>query len=422
MKNHRFQIAREAGTLISGNVVAQAIALVAYLILTRLYSPNDHGIFNIFYSYIEVLIILSTCKYELALVVADSDREAAALSRFTLKMNAVVSVALLVVITLLYLLNALPGDTKQLGLIALLVPLMVFFCGTTRIYSAMLNRFHGYKQIAQSEVITSAAGVGSKILMGLLGALHAVGLPLGTIIGKMVGNIAYKRQAQRLPLPADITRSEQRAAALKHSNFPRYVMPKDLLNSLSANLPFLWLALYFNKEEVGLFSLALTFTFRPVNLLNVAFEKVLYARIAEKVHAKASIRKEIWHFIVIVGIGALPLFVVAYLFAEPLFTFFFGGRWEGCGSYVRCLLPWVYVMLISTSLMFVSNIFATQRTEFLFYLALLLLRIVALGYGIHQGDFQLAIMLYATAGTIVVLSLLVWYLWQVERYEHNRGQ
>ena len=69
--------------------------------------------------------------------------------------------------------------------------------------------------------------------------------------------------------------------------------------------------------------------------------------------------------------------------------------------------------------MFISNVFNTQRTEFGFYLVLLALRIAAIAIGINTGDFLLAIRLYAAAGALVAASLLVWYLWQVQRYEKS---
>ena len=64
----------------SGNAWAQVINFAAYFLLTRLFSPEDFGIYNIFYSYIEVLIIVSTCKYELAIVLSKSEREAMSFS------------------------------------------------------------------------------------------------------------------------------------------------------------------------------------------------------------------------------------------------------------------------------------------------------------------------------------------------------
>lgn len=403
----------EAATLLSGNVLAQVISLAAYFALTRIFPADDYGLYSIFYSYIEVLIIVSTCKYELAIVAADSDREADAMARFTLQLNAIVSTVLLSVALALWLTGALPGNFAQLGWMVLLIPPMVFFCGTSRVYSFLFNRRHGYGTMALSETVNAAAGAGLKIVLGLLGVLQA-GMPVGTVAGRAIGNLVYRLKMSRL---ASTTLQEQRDAARKHRNFPCYVATKDFVNSFSSNLPFLWLALYFDRADVGLFALALTFTFRPVNILNVAFEQVLYARTVEGVRERRSVGATIRRFLLLLNAVALPVFVLAWFVAEPVFAFCFGGRWAGCGVYVRALLPWVYLMLSSTSLMFISNVFGTQRTEFGFYLVLLVLRVAAIAVGIHVGDFLLAIRLYATAGALVAASLLVWYLWQVRRYE-----
>lgn len=408
-------MAREAATLMGGNVVAQAIAMLAYLALTRIYIPEDFALFNIFYSYIEVLIIFSTCKYELAVVVASDEAESAAMARFALKLNTLVSLALLAVATLLYLTHALPGDFSQLGVIVLFIPPMVYFTGTSRIYASLYNRVRRYKLIAASEASNAVAGAVLKALFGLLGWNRA-GMPLGAVVGQAVANLLYRIRMRSLHLPST-TAAQGREAARKHRNFPLFVATKDFLNSFSFNLPFLWLALYFDKAEVGLFGLALTFTVRPANLLNSAFERVLYARTAEQVRRRRSIGRLIGRFLLCINAVALPVCLVGWLFAEPIFGFCFGGRWEGCGVYVQALLPWIFLSLSSTSLMFISNVFSTQRTECLFYLALLVLRVASVVVGIHAGSFLLAIRLYATAGALVAASLLVWYLLQVRRYE-----
>lgn len=410
-------IVKEMGMLLSGNMLAQLISLAAYFALTRIFSTEDYGLYAIFYSYIEVLIILSTCKYELAIVAADNDHEAAAISQFTMRLNAIVSCLLLTVVLVLWLTGSLPGNFSQLGWMVLLIPPMVFCCGTSRIYGGLFNRTHDYGTIAFTETINAAAAALLKITMGLLGVLQA-GMPVGTVAGRALANIAYRVKIKQLQLPTT-TRKEQREAARHHRNFPLFVATKDFLNSFSSNLPFLWLALYFDRADVGLFSLALTFTFRPVNILNNAFERVLYARTAEGVREGRSIGRTIVRFLLVLNAVALPLFVLAWFFADPVFTFCFGQRWSGCGVYVHALLPWVFVMLSSTSLMFISNVFSTQRTEFGFCVVLLLLRIAAIAVGIHAGDFLLAIRLYATAGALVAASLLLWYLWQVQRYERR---
>ena len=410
-------LVREAATVVSGNVLAQVISMLAYLVLTRIFSPSDYALFNIFYSYIEVLVILSTCKYELAVVVAQDDRETSAVMRFALRLNAVVALLLLTLVAVLYFAGGLPDSFSSLGAIVLLIPPMVFFSGSSRVYAALFNRLHRYRLIAAYETTNASAGFVLKALLGLVG-LKQAGLPLGAVLGQASANLLYRFRLRDVALPK-VSRSEQVAAARKHRNFPLFVASKDFINSLSASLPFLWLAMYFDRADVGLFGLAFTVVFRPVNLINNACERVLYARTAESVRAHRSIGSVIRHFLLVVAAVAVPVAVVGWFVAEPLFTFLFGSNWTGCGVYVRALLPWIVLSLCSTSLTFVSNIFSTQRIEFGFYLVLFVLRVAAIAVGIHAGSFLLAIRLYATAGALVAASLLVWYLWQVRRYERS---
>ena len=395
-------------------MLAQLIALASYFLLTRIYSPDDYGLFNIFYSYIEVLLIVSTCKYELSIVVADDEREAAAVSRFALRLNTIVSLTLLGVATVLWYTHALPGNFAQLGWIVLLIPPLVFFSGTSRVYSFLYNRYHRYKQIAFSDNANAASGAAIKIGLGLMGT-GASGLPLGTVLGQAIANINYRLGLRKLGLPAT-TKAEQLAAARKHRNFPLFVASKDLINSISANLPFLWAAIYFDRAEVGLFGLALTFTLQPVNLLSAAFERVLYARAAEAVRAKQPIGSLIGRFMLALNAVAIPVCLAAWFWAEPVFAFCFGDRWHGCGPYVQALLPWALLAFISTTLMFVANIFGTQRTELFFYCGMLALRVVAIYAGIRTGSFLLAIRMYALVSALVHAALIVWYVAQVRRY------
>lgn len=410
-------IVGETATLAGGKILAQAISLAAYFALTRLFSPSDYGLYNIFYSYIEVLIILSTCKYELSSVVASDEREAAAVSRFALRLNTIVSLTILTAALVLWLTSMLPGNFASLGWMVLLIPPLVFFSGTSRIYCTLYNRFHRYSQIAISDNVGSGTGAVLKIVFGLLGITPA-GLPVGAVLGQAAANINYRLHLGSLNLPATTT-DESKAAARKHRNFPLFVATKDFMNTFSANLPFLWAAAYFDRAEIGLFGLALTFTLQPVSLLSSAFERVLYARTAEAVRERSTVARTIVRFILLLAAAAAVACVLAWFFAEPVFTFCFGERWEGSGIYVRALLPWAFIGLCSTSLMFVSNVFSTQRIELYFNIAMLLLRAAAIYTGIRMGSFVLAIRMYALASALTHAALTVWYLWQIMRYERS---
>ena len=420
---------RDSGTLLSGSLIAQGIAFLAYLVLGRLFTPDDFGLYNIFYSYIEVLIILSTCKYELAIVIADSDEQAAALTRLTLRLNALFSSLLLLIALLLALFHVTPSSLPPQ--LYLLIPPMVFFCGTTRVYTFLFNRYKHYRQIATSEVVTSLGGTLLKILFGLLSGtmqlFHTLGLPLGTILGKVAGNIYYRLQVKKYELRTKTSLPHPNTSyfiALSSSfkNFPLYTMPKELVSSFSANLPFLWLSVHFDNALIGLFGLALTFTMRPVGILANAFEKVFYASYSEKVRQHQPLCRDTLRFTLALNAVVVPTVEVAFFFAEPLFTFLFGAKWVGTGYYVRCIIPWLVVLLNANSLAFVANIFSTQRIDFFFQIAQLLLRIAALWVGISHGNFRHAILLFCAVSTVVQLLQWGWYLLQLHRHDRRLPQ
>ena len=54
--------------LLSANIIAQIIGLIVYPILTRIYTPEDFGLLNLFLSISGVLVILSTAEYYNAIV------------------------------------------------------------------------------------------------------------------------------------------------------------------------------------------------------------------------------------------------------------------------------------------------------------------------------------------------------------------
>lgn len=404
---------KESATLLTGSFVAQAITLVAYFVLLRIYTPADYGLFTVFFSYIEVLVIASTCKYEMGVVAADTDRAAAALGRFALRLNLVVSVVLLALLALFAQCGWLPGKFERLGWLAVLIAPMVFFTGNNRVLSALYNRFHRYRAIAASDIAGAGTGAVLKTLLGLLG-MHSAGLPAGTVLGQAAANVGYRVGLKKLPLP-DIDAGECRAEARRQSNYPRYVAPKDFISSFSANLPFLWLALYFDNAAVGLLAIATTFVIRPCHLVCAAFERVLFARTAEAVREGRPVTGPLLRFVALAEGVALAVALIAWFFAEPLATLCFGQRWVGCGVYIRALLPWAVALAGSLPLMFIPNIYGTQRTEFFIYIGQLALRAGAIVVGIVTSDFLLAVQLFAAASALTSFMLTAWYLVQSSR-------
>ena len=70
--------------VLQGVVSAQAIAFLALPILTRQFSPEAFGHFQIFQSVSAFILVFSSMRYEVALLRAESDEEFAAVARLCL--------------------------------------------------------------------------------------------------------------------------------------------------------------------------------------------------------------------------------------------------------------------------------------------------------------------------------------------------
>ena len=68
MINFKSEFNKNVFTLIKGTTLAQLIVILASPILTRIYTPEDFGVFALFSSALLILGAVATGKYELALM------------------------------------------------------------------------------------------------------------------------------------------------------------------------------------------------------------------------------------------------------------------------------------------------------------------------------------------------------------------
>ncbi|HTN66975.1 MAG TPA: hypothetical protein VL051_12420, partial [Burkholderiaceae bacterium] len=66
----------------SGNVLAQALGVLAMPILTRLYTPSDFGTLNLFAQVVAVLTIILTWRYEYLIVLPKDESHVRIMFRF----------------------------------------------------------------------------------------------------------------------------------------------------------------------------------------------------------------------------------------------------------------------------------------------------------------------------------------------------
>ena len=410
-------IIKNTGKLFSANLFVQIIVFAAYPLLSRLFSPTDFGVLALFLGIGDIVARLGTLSLEEAILLPKKDKEASFIAGLSIYSLFIVSL----VSFLFFVVNQYVVTCYEFSNYFLLLPIYIFLTGLVQIYNFFFNRDRLYRDIS-----ISIAGMGlSNTCFRVLGGLLRFSYPallLSSIFSQGVALSVYFMKVAKQKLGSVVlfpSRKEAVKLLLNYRQFPAYVMTRNFLNSLSGNLPYFMLIDYFGASKVGCYSMAFTMAFKPVSLFSNSIYQVLFEKFSTLKKSGLPLRKVFVSYLVIVFSLALPLFLLAGYFSEMIFNLFLGPGWEEVGHYFRILLPWIFMVLLSTPLASIPLIFSQQKYAFGIDLVYLCLRVGALACGIFFRNIELALFLFAMAGVVIMGVLLFWYYLLIKKYDKS---
>lgn len=411
--------ARNVGKLLSANVFAQAIGLLVYPILTRLYSPEDFGLLILFMSIGGILSLLATSEYQSAILLPSRSEEAAGVARVGFRLLIVWMMVLSLSIPFSKPISQLLKAPELSEVYWLLVP-YVGLMGCWSIYNFWLTRLREYGHISGYQLNQSIIGVLTKLLFGWMGWLRS-GLVLSSVLSPLIALLTIfgrsKEAFRALWTPCDMSARE---LAYRYRRFPLYSMPRSLVNNLSGNLPAILLTPYFGLNQLGFFAMAMTLAFRPITMITASIHQVLFEYIAQLVREKQSIAGRLKKLWIKLSMIVIPIMAVLSVSMSWLVRLFLGEGWGETATLIRYMIPWITCVFLIAPLAFISEVFGRQRLFLIIEIAYLALRVAAMTIGIMIDSFEWAIILMSAAGTIVLLTQLVCYVVIVKRYESSR--
>ena len=406
----RSEFFRNVFTLISGTTLAQIISLAIYPVLSRMYTPDDFGVFALYMSILSITNITATAKYELAIMMPGKDRDGMNLVGLSGLITVAVSLVLFLLVILLNRQMAGALGNESLAFWLYLIPVSTFLNGlyqSLNYWSIRKKRFRNITAVNLSQSLTN-----SSVKLGA-GALVAgpSGLIAGAITGQLTGFLVFflnflKKDRKKLEW---INKSDMRSLAREYYRFPKYNMLLGISNNFSSSLPVFVLTAWFSTAIAGLYSFGLTMIFRPMNLVTTAFSQVFSQRIISKVNGGQPILDDVRRlFTRMVQFSILPFTLVA-VFAPLIFRLVFGPEWETAGRYTRILIPWLFLVFLSAPFAFLPDLFKKQGTALLIDIIKLVLRAAALFAGVYFDDIFVTLALLSGVSFTVVICQIIWY-------------
>ena len=307
--------------LLSGSLVAQVIAFIAYPILTRLYSPAEFGKFSVFLSITGILSILATGRLEYALMIPKEETKAHDLKKIGLWWCSIFSVACLLITFLLALFKGLSSHVPGLFFISI----YVFLTGTTQIFTLYRNRLKQYQKLAQVSVIQNAITSAGKILLGFAGSLN-VGLIFGSIMGQVASFISISKGLMEKTIFTKPARLKE--TLREYSAFPKYRMVQALINTFSSNMPIFLIAFYFSAREAGYFGLILGLGYKVITLISSALYQVLYRRFTEEKNLQNPVLPLFLKMSILLALISIVPGIPLFFISQKLIDVFCGHGWS----------------------------------------------------------------------------------------------
>ena len=407
--------------LLSANVVAQVIGLVVYPILTRMYAPEDFGLLNLFLSIGGVLAILSTAEYYYAIVLPKEEKDA----EQVLGVGVLWLVATTVLVGLSVALSrpiSLLFKSPNLASYYWLMPLYVFAIGAWNLLNYWYIRHKEYNPIGRYQVSQNVLSAGGKLGMGWGGVLQG-GMIYSVVVAPLISLFSSWMTARKTLLPA-LRRISWRGVgeqAKVYRNFPCFVLPRSFVNMLAGQMPILLLTPFFGGEAVGFLSLAILLGYTPIGTITRAIYQVMYQHTMEQVHEQKPIGQIFRKFILSASAIIIPVFVGLWFVLPDLTAWLLGAEWHVSGEYIRWMLPWLYVSLLSCSINYLFDVFMKQKWGLFFEVMLAVMRVAGLCIGVWAGNFMLAIVCYSFFTALALVAQIIWMLLQVRLYDRSLG-
>lgn len=401
-------------TLISGSGLAQVVTLLSLPILTRLYQPEEFGILAVFLAALAVMTVAINGGYDMALMLPEKDEEARKILLLCLQMALLGSAGwgILSWVFSEYFLTLL--DIERIAPWHHLLAGSLLLEGLSQPLRIYLSRLQKYRVIALSKILRSSFQAFISIGLGIKGYLFE-GLILGFLIGQIAGLLPLGLSYARVEKPTIEKRVSISSLARKYKDFPQFALIANWLNNASRYLPFFFIPILFSElgtgEEInGWFQKADQVLTLPIVLVSMSIGTVFFERGAKAFQSGlAPLRKLTSQTLLQLLILGFPFLLVIMIFAPELFSWVLGEEWEEAGHYARWLMPWFYLIFITTPLSWLVDI--RRKLKIMLWISLIFFLFRAGIFLLWQeNDVLYLIQSYGMMNVFLVLGQLIYYL------------
>lgn len=380
--------------------------------MTRLFAPEAFGIAALFTSITSIVGVVACLRYELSIMLPDSDDEAANLFGVSLLCALIVAgiTALVIVFfddVLIRLFNVC-----ELKKYLWLVPPAVLLAGVSLALNNWNSRTKHFGRLSIIQVVSAFITQGAKVVAGFVGHVSGGVLILAGILGSFVSTLILGCQIWKNDnqlFRSSLRRQKIGYGIKRYRNFLLIDTWGGLLNIISWQLPVLLLSFYFSPAIVGFYALGSAVVRMPIKIIGSAIAQVFYQKASQEKNRGDMYNVALNTYKRLVALGLFPLLMLCII-GQDLFIVAFGYNWSEAGIYTQILAPWAFFTFVASPLSTLFLVFERQHFALLMHSGIFITRFISLYIGGILGNVYMALGLFSLTGVLIYGGLAYWNL------------
>lgn len=396
----------------TGATIAQAIPIAISPILARVYSPKDFGMLSVFASLATIFGTVATLRYELAIMLPESEDDALNVGAIGVLTSIVLSLFLLAIAfffntPISELLANKKVDPEAIAPWLYFVPISVFFVGLYNVLNYISNRRKDYRDIAAAGVHRSVVLAATQLSVGLV-QQGALGLIVGRILSGIAAIILLLKKALSIKdIGSRIHIAQMKTIGYRYRDFPLFSMPAALSNTSATNVTNVLVSAFYSPTTLGFYSMTQRILGMPSVLIGRAVSQVFFQQATEEKNKTGVSIKTFDKTVNKLALIAIPGFAVIFIVVEDVFAFVFSEKWRISGTYARYLVPLFAIRFVVSTVSLTNIVFEKQKLGLAWQVGLLVLTLGSICYANYASySFEQFLILYMA---VCVAHYLLYY-------------
>lgn len=347
--------------LTSGSILAQAITILASPLLTRIFSPQELGVYALILTAGSLFGSVVCGRYDVSIVSEKDDEKIYPL----IKLAFIICVFFSAIASIGYGSYCFfrTDEYKEYAYAIGFIYILLIANGLIRILESYNNRYKEYKLMTSVYVLRTSIQNFGAVLLGYM-KFGVLGLIISQTLGLLFG---LKRQSMTLrPHLKEVINADKSAMKTvmkNHYRQPVYSAPAVFASSFSYSSITLFVEALFGLTALGYYSISYKVLGLPLSVMSNNVAKIFFQEASREYDKTGKFINTFRKTSVCLTAIAIPMVFCMYFLAPIAFEIVFGNGWREAGIYVKILAPMFGIRFVVNTVAYGLQVAKKQNIE-----------------------------------------------------------